>query len=92
MNQNPPAVRTPATLGQSFVLPCGAQLRNRIIKAAMTEQMADKSHRPTPALIKLYERWGRGGAGALLTGNIMVDERALEGPLNVAVENDRDMS
>ncbi len=90
MSQNPPVTRPPATLGQSFMLPCGATVRNRIVKAAMTEQMADTSHRPTPALIRLYERWGRGGAGALLTGNIMVDERALEGPRNVVVESEND--
>lgn len=82
--------RTSATLGQSFTLPCGATLRNRIIKAAMTEQMADADHRPTPELIRLYERWGRGGAGAVLTGNVMVDARALEGPRNVVVDGEND--
>lgn len=85
--------RTSASLSQSFTLPCGATLRNRIIKAAMTEQMVDAAHQPTPELIRLYERWGRGGAGALLTGNIMVDKRALEGPRNVVVdvEDDRNI-
>jgi 2,4-dienoyl-CoA reductase-like NADH-dependent reductase (Old Yellow Enzyme family) len=92
MSQNPsPAARTSATLGQSFTLPCGAVLRNRIIKAAMTEQMSDADHRPTPELIRLYERWGRGGSAMLLTGNIMIDARALEGPRNVVVEDERDI-
>ncbi len=85
MTQNPPSS---AALGQSFTLPCGAQVRNRIIKASMTEQMADADHQPTPELIRLYERWGRGGAGVLMTGNIMVDKRALEGPRNVVVEDE----
>ena len=79
-------------LARPYTLPCGVVVRNRIIKAAMTEQMSDADHRPTPELIRLYERWGRGGAGALLTGNIMVDKRALEGPRNVVVDVEDDLN
>jgi len=78
-------------LASEFILPCGHTLPNRFIKGAMTENMADSRNAPTGALIGLYERWGRGGCGALLTGNVMVDRRALEGPRNVAVEDERDM-
>lgn len=78
-------------LGSPYSLPCGVIVPNRIIKAAMTEQMATADNRPTPELVRLYERWGRGGAGALITGNVMVDRRALEGPRNVVVEDERDM-
>lgn len=78
-------------LGQSLTLPCGHVLPNRFIKGAMTEQMSDAQNAPTDTLIRLYERWGRGGCGVLLTGNVMVDPRALEGPRNVAIENDRDL-
>ena len=34
---------------------------------------------PTPELAKLYEAWAQGGAGLIITGNVMVDEH-LEGP------------
>lgn len=78
-----------ASLARSFTLPCGVTLPNRIVKAAMTEQLSDSDQGPTEALVRLYERWGRGGSGVLLTGNVMVDPRALEGPRNVAIEDDR---
>lgn len=78
-------------LGTPFTLPCGHVLPNRFMKGAMTEQMSDAENAPTETLVRLYERWGRGGCGALLTGNVMVDRRALEGPRNVAVEDERDL-
>lgn len=78
-------------LGRPFPLPCGVTLPNRIVKAAMTEQLSDPHNAPTEELVRLYERWGRGGTGILLTGNVMVDRRALEGPRNVALEDDRDL-
>jgi 2,4-dienoyl-CoA reductase-like NADH-dependent reductase (Old Yellow Enzyme family) len=82
----------PRLLGSPFTLPCGVTLPNRIIKAAMTEQMATKQHAPTDQLIRLYEEWGKGGAAVNLTGNVMVDHRSLEGPRNVAVEDERDLA
>ncbi len=72
-------------------LPCGAVLSNRIAKAALSEQLSDRHNRATPAIVKLYERWGRSGAGLLLTGNVMVDPRALEEPRNVVLEDERDI-
>ena len=85
------AGREHAVLGEPLTLPCGAVLPNRIVKAAMTEQLADKAkgNAPTPTLIRLYERWGKGGTGTLITGNVMVDRRALEGPRNVVVEDEQ---
>lgn len=83
--------RAAEVLGRPFPLPCGAILPNRIVKAAMTEQLSDPGHAPTEDLVRLYERWGRGGSGVLLTGNVMVDRRALEGPRNVALDDDRDL-
>ena len=80
------------TLGSPFTLPCGVTLRNRFIKAAMTEQLSDQANAPTEDHVRLYQRWGRGGSAALLTGNVMVDPRALEGPRNVAVEDERDLA
>ena len=34
----------------------------------------------------MYKKWSAGGAGILLTGNVQVDRRYLEGPGNVAIE------
>lgn len=49
------------------------ELSNRIAKAAMEENMADRFHAPSDALLKLYEAWADGGAGLILTGNVMMD-------------------
>ncbi len=78
-------------LALPLTLPCGVTIPNRIVKGAMTEQLAEKNHAPTPVLMALYERWGQGGLGVSLTGNVMVDHRALEGPRNVAVDDERDL-
>jgi 2,4-dienoyl-CoA reductase-like NADH-dependent reductase (Old Yellow Enzyme family) len=72
-----------------LTLPCGSTLNNRIVKAAMTEGLADNSDRPTQSLNNLYRRWSAGGAGLLLTGNIMVDRRYLERGGNMVLEDDR---
>ncbi len=75
-----------AILAEPLVLPCGAILPNRLCKAAMTERLADAAGVPTPALIRLYRAWSEGGAGLLLTGNVMVDRNHLEAPGNVIVD------
>ena len=72
-------------------LPCGEALKNRIGKSALSEQISDRENRPTGALVKLYDRWAKGGAGLLLTGNVMIDRTALEEPRNVVVDDERDM-
>src|ERR1019366_6023717 len=67
-------------------LPCGAVIKNRIGKSAMSENMGTKEHQSNDALNKLYERWAKGGAGLLITGNIMIDHTALGEPRNVLFE------
>lgn len=73
-------------LNQPLTLPCGVVLRNRIAKAAMTEGLADPDDRASERLVALYRRWSEGGAGLLLTGNVMVDRRYLERPGNVVID------
>jgi len=73
-------------LDRSLSLPSGGSLKNRIAKAAMTEGLADPGNRATARLAALYRRWGEGGAGLLVTGNVMVDRRYLERPGNVAID------
>ncbi|MDH3768720.1 MAG: NADH:flavin oxidoreductase/NADH oxidase family protein [Gammaproteobacteria bacterium] len=38
-------------------------------------------------MIALYRRWSAGGAGLLVTGNIMIDARYLERPGNIVIDN-----
>jgi len=70
-------------------LPNGAIVPNRIAKAAMEENMADADHAPSDELIRLYRAWGAGGAGLVITGNVMVDSRAMTGPAGVVLEDGR---
>lgn len=74
------------TIASPLTLPCGATLKNRIAKGAMTEGLADPLNRATEKHVRLYGRWADGGAGMLLTGNVQVDRRYLERPGNVAID------
>jgi 2,4-dienoyl-CoA reductase-like NADH-dependent reductase (Old Yellow Enzyme family) len=76
-------------LSSPLTLPGGATLPNRLAKAAMSEALADRAGGPTDGLIRLYERWGRGGAGLLITGNVIVDPDGRGEPGNVLVLDDR---
>ncbi|MBD9415964.1 NADH:flavin oxidoreductase/NADH oxidase family protein [Pseudomonas sp. PDM16] len=79
-------------LFQPLRLPNGEVLRNRIAKAAMEENLADADHAPGEALIRLYRAWAEGGAGLIITGNVMVDRHALTGPAGVVLESDRHLA
>jgi len=79
-------------LATPFTLPGGATLKNRLVKASMSEQLASPAGAPTEALERLYARWARGGAGLLITGNVMIDQRSIGEPRNVVVEDDRDLA
>jgi len=74
-------------LDDELTLPCGATIGNRIFKSAMTEGMADRHDRATERHVRLYRAWSEGGAGLLVTGNVMVDRRFLERPGNVVIDD-----
>lgn len=82
---------SPRLLAQPLTLPNGTVLRNRLAKAAMSETLGTYDNRPTPALVALYQRWAASGLGLILTGNMMVDRRALGEPGNVAIEDASDL-
>ncbi|WP_037619858.1 NADH:flavin oxidoreductase/NADH oxidase family protein [Streptomyces aureus] len=64
----------------------GQVLGNRIAKAAMEENMADDGQLPGKELLTLYRQWAAGGAGLLITGNVMVHAEALTGPAGVVLD------
>ncbi|MBE4972940.1 NADH:flavin oxidoreductase/NADH oxidase family protein [Serratia sp. X3] len=71
-----------------LTLPNGSRLTNRLAKAALEENLADEGQLPGPALWRLYRHWGIGGAGLIITGNVMIDGRAMTGPGGVVLEQD----
>jgi len=73
---------------QTLTLPNGRVINNRIVKASMEESLADTNHLPSAELIRLYQTWGLGGCGLLLTGNVMIDHLAMTGPGGTALEAD----
>jgi len=76
---------------QPFTLPGGQVLKNRLMKSAMSEALGTSDNHMTEGLVTLYERWAGGGAGLLVSGNVMVDRKALGEPNNVAIEDEQDM-
>ncbi|RYP30258.1 hypothetical protein DL767_006338 [Monosporascus sp. MG133] len=83
----------PTPLGTPLVLPFSQQsVPNRFLKTSMSEHMAsfdaaDVASRgiPSQKLAKLYGRWGEGGWGLILTGNVMVHPEHLEASGNMII-------
>lgn len=71
----------PITLASGLTLP------NRLVNAAMAENLADKNGLPTQQFRAAYKVWAEGGWGAVLTGNVEVDRRYL-GAANDIAYND----
>jgi 2,4-dienoyl-CoA reductase-like NADH-dependent reductase (Old Yellow Enzyme family) len=75
-------------LSSPFRFPCGLSVPNRITKGPMTEALAGPDCRANARHIRLYQTFAEGGAGLLVTGNVVVDSRYLETPGNVVIEDD----
>ena len=73
-------------LFQPFTFSNGKTAKNRFFKSAMEEQLA-KQNQPTMPLVQLYDTWAKGGAGVLVTGNVMVAENG-KGSINDVVLTD----
>ncbi|KAL2842022.1 oxidoreductase [Aspergillus pseudoustus] len=78
-----------STIGKPLTLSCGLQLKNRLVKAAMAECMADDNALPTSLHNNLYRTWGEGGWGMILTGNVQVDRMYLGDPRDTALDSTR---
>lgn len=79
-------------LEAEITLPCGLCLPNRIAKASMTERLAGPDGRPNEKFVRLYEQFAAGGAGMLLTGNVVIDARHLEGFGNAVLEDEQHLA
>ena len=76
----------------TFTLPNGNQLKNRLVKAAMEENLANHYQLPDGALMQLYSTWAQGGVGLIISGNVMVDHLAMTGPGGLVLEQDTELS
>ena len=88
MRQN----NTHSVLSAPIELPCGAVLKNRLIKSAMSDSLADGTGNPVEAQIRLYERWAQGGVALSLIGEVQCDPRFPEKPGNLVLGPESDMN
>ena len=70
-------------IAKELKLPCGAVLKNRMAKAAMSEQLGNLKNEPTNDVLNVYQKWAEGGAGLLITGNVMINKLSLGEPRNI---------
>ncbi|KAK0642773.1 NADH-dependent flavin oxidoreductase nadA [Lasiodiplodia hormozganensis] len=77
------------TISKPLTLNCGLVLPNRLVKAAMAEQMSSKckNYLPDEAVDAVYQTWARGGWGMVLTGNVQVDADYLGHPFDIAAHD-----
>ena len=75
-------INTPLTLASGLTFP------NRLVKAAMTEGLADAGNRVTDAHLTLYKQWAAGKIGGMITGNVQIDPDHLERAGNVVIAKD----
>jgi 2,4-dienoyl-CoA reductase-like NADH-dependent reductase (Old Yellow Enzyme family) len=88
MSQLPLKRKTPNSnhvLRSSLELPCGAILKNRIVKSAMSDSLGNGEGDPTEAQIRLYERWAEGGVAVSIIGEVQGDPRYPEKPGNLVL-------
>ncbi len=81
-----------AGLHDPLPLPCGQVLPNRMMKSALSEGLGTAAHAPDDRLVTLFRRWGTGGYGLIVTGNVMIDRDQLGEPGNVVIDDDRDLA
>ena len=77
----------------------GQTAPNRFLKGAMTERISSWDPEnleargvPSKNLINLYRRWGEGGVGLLLSGNIMIEYDHLEAAGNPIIPRKSEFS
>ncbi|MDO5099661.1 MAG: NADH:flavin oxidoreductase/NADH oxidase family protein [Corynebacterium sp.] len=83
---------TPRHIAEPITLPSGAVVKNRFFKSAMHEALGTTAGAPDPKIAQLYRTWAEGGAGVLVTGNMMVDRNHPGEPGNVFIEDERDLA
>jgi 2,4-dienoyl-CoA reductase-like NADH-dependent reductase (Old Yellow Enzyme family)/acyl-CoA-binding protein len=91
-NNNTNNAATTDILSTPLTLNCGLTLPGRLIKAAMTEGLADEYAHATTKHDTLYSTYStqHNGGHVLITGNVQIDRRFVERPGNVCIEGPQD--
>jgi len=79
-------------IDQPLRLPCGTELKNRLVKAAMSDSLGDGNGNPTDAQVRLYERWAEGGVALSLIGEVQTKPHFPEKPGNLVLGPLSDMT
>ncbi|SEW47440.1 2,4-dienoyl-CoA reductase [Cognatiyoonia koreensis] len=77
-------------LAQPLTLPCGATLKNRIAKSAMSDSLGDGAGNPTDDQIRIYERWAKGGLALSIIGEVQATPHFAEKPGNLILNDHSD--
>lgn len=80
-----------AELADPLWLPCGAMLRSRIAKPAMSDGLAGGTGDATAEQAALYRRWAEGGIALSIVGEVQGDPSALENPGNLVMHEGSDV-
>ncbi|MEM5581617.1 NADH:flavin oxidoreductase/NADH oxidase family protein [Roseibium sp. AS2] len=78
-------------LFEPLQLPCGAVLKNRIAKSAMSDSLGDGTGHPTQAQCRLYRRWAEGGQALAIVGEVQCGPGFAEKPGNLVLDGASDL-
>lgn len=78
-------------LQSSLELPCGAVLKNRIAKSAMSDSLGDGTGHPTAEQNRLYQRWAEGGVAVSIIGEVQGSAGYAEKPGNLVLNESSDL-
>lgn len=79
-------------LADTLTLRCGAVLRNRIAKPAMSDSLGTGDGEATPEHASLYARWAAGGLSLSIIGEVQGDPSGLENPGNLVLHPGSDLA
>jgi len=79
-------------LFEPLKLPCGATLKNRIAKSAMSDSLGDGTGHPTAEQIRLYQRWAGGGLAISIIGEVQGTAGFAEKPGNLVLNETSDLA
>lgn len=91
MNYRKNAERS-AKLSDQLQLPCGAILKNRMVKSAMSDSLGDGTGHPSESQFRLYRTWADGGLAAAIIGEVQGSPFFAEKPGNLVLNASADLA